>query len=161
MQRMKHLFFIFSLILVFASSAWSVDLNCPGGTWVQVASCGYGGVRIDGTPSYPCGTSICLAACCSTGLLSYEEISGSIKKNYTYFRTIYALNQAYYEIYCNGCQWQTVYNPPICPPPPPAAASCNCTQPIITADIYVVTFFMAYPVLLHSGYMHISCSATK
>jgi len=137
MQRMKHLFFIFSLILVFASSAWSVDLNCPGGTWVQVASCGYGGVRIDGTPSYPCGTSICLAACCSTGLLSYEEISGSIKKNYTYFRTIYALNQAYYEIYCNGCQWQTVYNPPICPPPPPAAASCNCTQPIITADIYV------------------------
>src|SRR3972149_677738 len=52
MQRMKHLFFIFSLILVFASSAWSVDLNCPGGTWVQVASCGYGGVRIDGTPSY-------------------------------------------------------------------------------------------------------------
>ncbi|GEM_PF-5075402 len=38
MQRMKHLFFIFFLILVFASSAWSVDLNCPGGRWVVVSS---------------------------------------------------------------------------------------------------------------------------
>lgn len=33
MQRMKHLFYIFVLMFVFASSAWSTDFNCPGGKW--------------------------------------------------------------------------------------------------------------------------------
>ena len=35
---------IFSLILVFASSVWGVDFNCPGGQWVLISSppsCGY------------------------------------------------------------------------------------------------------------------------
>ena len=38
MQKIKHLSFIFILILVFASSAWSVDLNCPGGRWALVTT---------------------------------------------------------------------------------------------------------------------------
>ena len=33
MQKIKHLSFIFSLTLVFASPVWSVDFNCSGGAW--------------------------------------------------------------------------------------------------------------------------------
>ena len=36
MQKIKHLFFIFILTLVFVPSAKGVDFNCSGGKWVVV-----------------------------------------------------------------------------------------------------------------------------
>lgn len=52
MPRTKHLFSIFSLTLIFVSPVWSVDFNCPGGTWVLVSSNTY-------CPNIPnCGATI-------------------------------------------------------------------------------------------------------
>jgi len=64
MQKIKHLFFIFILTLVFASSVWSADLNCPGGSWVQV--------------------SVNVSTCYSPLDLSCEVIQGANRTVYRY-----------------------------------------------------------------------------
>ncbi len=72
MQKIKHLSFIFILILVFASSAWSVDLNCPGGRWALVTTSDCSGYCC----TWQCGQGYIGKMACNDKTLACSKISG-------------------------------------------------------------------------------------
>src|SRR3972149_8866454 len=125
MQKIKHLFFVFSLALVFAPSVWGVDFNCQGGTWVFISRTSDTAI----TCKAPHAGSICTFRSLTANPVGCQIISGGTRLDYTY-------GQGMCPGYCYGL------NLIDCGSYLPTMPSCNTAYPsniclaFVTTDTY-------------------------